>query len=180
MLDKLFKLIGSKSKEATPKQKYGRDRNSYSIGHLHVRVVDLLNSDANRIYASMSPAEIQRLFFDGMHPPDEDITGNVIIITSIGVVDGHNKVLKSKAKLLPVIIFEARNAFEYLDDDYHPRGNDGKPNPDGLISLWMHCPDWPRADLEPMTGSVVQVTPKPERQLPGPTLRRQLPPSEKK
>lgn len=182
MFNRLFRRSGSRKKEpAEDPQRYGPDAESYSLAHIHVRVADLLRSNANRTYAFMEKSEIKRLFFSGMEPPAEGITGSIIIVTSIGVVDGHSEVISSNEEdLIPVVIFETRNAFRFIDDDRYPR-QDGKPHPEGMLSMWMHCHDLGREDLEPMDVSVVQLAPEPEpqRQLRS-APRRALPPSENK
>jgi hypothetical protein len=86
----------------------------------HGFVVDverLVSSYFLRWVAEMDVREVNKYHRDvSQH---DDVTGNVVIIGGLGVVDGFRTLDEKKKGMIPVIIFELRNAQRFI---YHEIG----------------------------------------------------------
>lgn len=90
-----------------------------------VDVRNLVASRFNRWVAHMETKEIDMYHRDVYG--HEDITGNVVIIGGIGIVDGFSRIDKNPKPVVPVLIFELRNAERFI---YHELGP-GEKDPAG-------------------------------------------------
>ncbi len=111
-----------------------------------VDVSKLLSSRFKRWVAHMDVSEIDR-HHRSVYDHD-DVTGEVVIIGGLGVVDGFGSLDKRKTGKIPVIIFELRNAERYI---YHEMGPGEKEEgytfkPDTIIGQLRN-----RVDLEGWT-----------------------------
>jgi hypothetical protein len=90
----------------------------------------------------MEAGEIRNYHQDvASHP---DVTGNIVIIGGLGVVDGFSTLNNARQnERLPVIIFELRNAERFIFSELGPREKDesGRFKPNTLLGQWRNIPD---------------------------------------
>ena len=107
-----------------------------------VDVTRLLCSRFKRWVAHMEAAEIRNFHQEvASHP---DVTGHIVIIGGLGVVDGFSTLNDARPKdRLPVIIFELRNAERFIFSELGPREKDdaGLFKPNTLLGRWKTIPD---------------------------------------
>jgi hypothetical protein len=115
----------------------------FQRGGFVVDVTNLLSSRFKRWVAQMDVREIER-HHRGVHDHD-DVTGDVVIIGGLGVVDGFRALDKRKSGKISVIIFELRNAERYIYHEIGPGEKEGGCTfkPDTIIGQLRN-----RVDLE--------------------------------
>ncbi len=113
--------------------------------NMQIDVFGLLGSGLNRFVCYMEKTELRRHLLQ-IRP---DTTGNVIIIGGLGVVDGFQTIHSSKARKVPVTIFELRNAQYYIKTplDSIDKNEHGQFDADSFYGRLMQF-----ADLKPFDG----------------------------
>jgi hypothetical protein len=86
-----------------------------------IDVQSLLASRFKRWVARMDVNEIKQ-YHQEVDKPD-DVTGNVVLIGGLGVVDGFRTLDQRQKGLIDVVIFELRNAERFI---YHEMGPNEK------------------------------------------------------
>jgi hypothetical protein len=87
-----------------------------------IDVASLVGSKFNRWVGYMESREIE-LYHRDVYNHD-DVTGDIVLIGGLGIVDGFSHLDNGKPKpVVPVIIFELRNAERFI---YHELGPDEK------------------------------------------------------
>lgn len=84
-----------------------------------VDVERLISSYFLRWNAQMDVREVNKYHRDIKEHPD--ITGNIVIIGGLGVVDGFRALDRKSSGLVPVIVFELRNAQRFIYHEIGPR-----------------------------------------------------------
>lgn len=96
--------------------------NVYQSGGFAIDVQALLASRFKRWVGKMDVREIKRHHQVVSH--HEDVTGDIVMIGGIGVVDGFGTLSRRKSGLVPVTIFELRNAERFIYHRLGPREKD--------------------------------------------------------
>jgi hypothetical protein len=106
-----------------------------------VDVQALVGSRFKRWVAKMDVREIVRNHQE--HDNHDDITGDVVIIGGIGVVDGFRTLRSRRSGAVPVLIFELRNAERFIFHHMGPKEKDkcGMFKRDTIVWHMRNTPD---------------------------------------
>jgi hypothetical protein len=94
----------------------------YKSGGFAVDVEALLNSRFKRWVGKMDVREIKT--HHQVVTNHEDVTGQIVLIGGIGVVDGFSTLARRKSGQVPVVIFELRNAERFIYHRFGPGEKD--------------------------------------------------------
>lgn len=149
-------------------QRFKHDHESFTInGRIHVRVLELLSSYQPRLSCRIAVRDLLDLCLtDHLERPFGDISGRIVVIGGIGVVDGYD-VITAAARRNPsldleVVFFEPRNCAGFIDDDWHPR-HANRVHPWSFIARVMMREDRPAKSCSQQIEPYAKVT-----QMPGP------------
>ena len=106
---------------------------------MQIDALGLLESGLNRYVCYMDKTELKRHVLQ-IGP---NITGHIIIIGGLGVVDGFTLIHTTKTRKVPVTIFELRNAQYYIKTplDSIDKNKHGQFDADSLYGSLMQFPD---------------------------------------
>ena len=107
--------------------------------HFDVDVVGLLASGLARFICFMDKGEARRHIIQ----TSQDITGRVVIVGGIGMVDGFSIIQSSKRGKVAVTIFELRNAQYYIHTplDSIDKNKHGQFDRDSFYGQLISMPD---------------------------------------
>lgn len=117
----------------------------YESKGFQIDVLGLIASGLQRYICFMDKSEVRR----HIYKPSQDITGLVVIIGGIGVVDGFSKIQSPSRGRIAVTIFELRNAQYYISTplDGVDKDKHGRFCSDSFYGQMMSFPD-----LSPFDG----------------------------
>ena len=104
----------------------------YKSAGFAVDVEALLASSFKRWVAKMDVREVAKNHLVGSH---SDVTGEVVLIGGLGVVDGFDAIKRRKSGAIAVTIFELRNAERFIFHRMGPKEKDemGRFNPNTIV-----------------------------------------------
>jgi len=113
----------------------------FKRGGFIVDVRKLVSSRFKRWVAEMDVQEIDRSHRTIYN--HDDVTGSVVIVGGLGVVDGFRTLDRRKSGKVNVIIFELRNAERFIYHELGPGEKDGagRFNPDTLVGGMRNMAD---------------------------------------